>query len=169
MRPGLKTFSVLITAIGIAAWAVWFFAYREYPITIVLPNSATPVNDNLKAAFDESSELVFRTFNGEWVGTDCDVDILLHPDGNAHLTVYGNAVHESDGTYAFSSANRVTFDFPTAYTRLPDMDAYNDGSGYILVPAKNTEGFIRGDEYRDGRDQWDGLSWTFKTIVDKNR
>lgn len=168
MRLGLKICFVLFTVTVIVACVAQSFVDRSHTVTIVLPDSASPVDDEFRAAFSESSKLVFRSFNGEWVGMHCDADILMQHDGTAHLTVYGDAVNETDGSYVFTTANRITFNFPNAYTKLPDMDAYNDGTAYILVPADGTDGFIRGDEYSDGRDQWDGLNWTFRTMEDKN-
>ena len=41
----------------------------------------------------------FRSWNGEWQGTDIDTELEFRPDGTVTITHYGNGVDSTVGTY----------------------------------------------------------------------
>ncbi len=146
-------------------------------IKIALPVLAAPVLDAdalLSERFGASERIVLRSFDGRWVGNDCDIDFLLFADRTATLTIYGNAVTRYDGNYkiglgdAMKSAT-VNFKFP-GYAQeyplnaLPQFQFYIDGLEILLVPSEGMDGYIRVDEPIEYPRNFEGWNWTFRQV-----
>ena len=152
------------------------FSEGASDVRIALPASAKPV-PNADSLFTDRfrthDRIVFRSFNGRWVGTDCDAEIRLFPDRKAILTAYGVGVTHYDADYSYgpiqdnqSATVQFTFtgqavdDSPLEF---PKLQLYVDGSELILVPAEGTNGYVRVDDPIDPRNL-EGLNWTFRQV-----
>lgn len=144
----------------------------EDPTTSVLPDSAvriSNVQDALDAAFTDSQLILFQSWNGKWIGMDCDTNIELNVDGGVMLTEYGYAISEYNGTYSITTAadstrSVLTIALEDYFGTWPAMAVYTDQSKLLLMPIDSSGGFImgnRGGAYIPGDA---GSFWPFRQI-----
>jgi hypothetical protein len=114
----------------------------------VLPEDAQLVADAdtaLTEAFATEDPILFFSWDGRWIGMDCDTDIRLHGDGTATLTEYGYAVRKYAGTYSTDAGPELSLsleDYPRAW---PVMNVYSENSKLLLVPSDGSTDFVFGN------------------------
>jgi hypothetical protein len=103
------------------------------------------VVDALDRAYGESDSVPFRSWNGKWIGTDCDTEIVLHRDGRVSLTEFGYGVDDYEGRFTIESDATITLDLKDYGSDWPRMSLYKDESSLLLIPADGKAGFLFGD------------------------
>lgn len=155
---------VAITAVGCSK--------DEKTITSVLPDSAERVSNvqhALDAAFTDSKRVLLRSWDGRWIGMDCDTDIELHADGKAVLTEYGYAVTKYDGTYSITTApegtpSELTLSLKDYRGTWPVMAVYTDQSKLLLIPTEGSAEFVFGNRAGATVPGDAGSFWPFRQI-----
>src|SRR5262249_2115648 len=77
------------------------------------PRSATPdplAIVDFKSLLQKQGRITFLSWNGKWIGTDCDTDVTFLADGSVEMTGYGNAVRRFKGTYHLDSGGVVSLE-----------------------------------------------------------
>jgi len=144
----------------------------EAPITSLLPDSAeriSNVQEILDAAFADSGGILFRSWDGRWIGMDSDTDIELHADGNVVLTEYGYAVSKYDGTYSITvaadgTASDLRLSLKDYRGTWPVMAVYSDHSKLLLIPTDGSVGFVFGNRAGATVPDDSGSFWPFRQI-----
>lgn len=161
-RPSLLVIAII--AVGCSKF--------EPPNTPILPDSAervSNVQNTLDAAFTDSQQILLQSWNGRWIGTDCDTNIELHADGNVVLTEYGYAISEYNGTYSITTAadgtaSELTIslkDYPGTW---PVMAVYTDLSELLLMPTEGSAEFLFGNRGGATVPGGAGSFWPFRQI-----
>jgi hypothetical protein len=136
----------------------------------LLPDSqrVQQVQDALDQEFEVARSLCFRSFNGRWIGTDCDSEIELRADGSATLTEYGYTVEAYAGSYRINPQSELVLNLKTYRGSWPAMALYRDHAGLLLAPASGPGGFVMGN--RAGATVMGGGSfWPFRLILQRNQ
>jgi hypothetical protein len=152
--------------------ALWVFVTGCSAREPVLPESqkVPDLHQALTEELDAFGSIRFRSYNGEFGGTDADVDIVLFADGRAEVTAYGQGGPEKYiGQYAANSELILTLDKDQfvfvqgnrqfARSLQPDywseksLSLYHDGASLLVAPA-----------YGSGRDERDPF-WRFRLIL----
>src|SRR5688500_5222718 len=58
---------------------------------------------DLDALIAERGSLTFLSWNGQWIGMDCDTGVTFLPGGDVHMFEYGYAMTGYRGTYAIDA------------------------------------------------------------------
>jgi len=114
----------------------------------VLPEDAQLVADAdtaLIEAFSTEDPILFFSWDGRWIGMDCDTDIRLHGDGTATLTEYGYAVRKYEGTYSTDAGPEVSLSLEDYRGVWPTMNVYSQNSTLLLVPSDGSTDFVFGN------------------------
>lgn len=141
----------------------------ETPTTSVLPDSAEPTSqDALDTAFTESEAIRFLSWNGVWIGTDCDTEIELRGDGSVVLTEYGYGVDQYDGTYTVTAnsdgESEISLTLKEYQGSWPSMAVYTDQSELLLIPTEGEAGFVFGNRAGATVPSDAGSYWPFRQI-----
>ena len=137
-----------------------------------LPESAEAVDDPIAAIKDASASdgfISFRSWNGKWIGTDCDTEMELHSDGKAVLREYGYAIRTCVGTYAVTPAAdeylpRLTLQLNEYQNSWPKMVLYRDKSELLLMPSPDSTNFVFGNRAGATVPGDTGSFWPFRQI-----
>ena len=132
MRGNFPITAILCVAFGGCS-------YNTRPPPPDYSKQALNVREALDTAFSGTDSITFRSWNGKWIGTDCDTDVELKADGTAVLTEYSVAIYKYHGTYSISDLTKVSLklrDYTSPY--LPTMYLITDDSALLLVPADNS-------------------------------
>jgi hypothetical protein len=89
----------------------------------------------LGEAFSDAESIVFRSFNGEWQGFDCDTDIELKRDGDAIVTAYRNAIKRVECSYSIQDGRVLVVNIVDARLDWPSMFLLRDDTTLLLYPA----------------------------------
>jgi hypothetical protein len=108
---------------------------------------------NARVAAD--GEVGFLSHDGKWGGTDSDLTLVFRPQGVVHLTVYGFAVQEYQGTYQIADNGEVTARFPKLQRKWPVLILQQDGDSFVLRP-------------KDPPEEPEGDRWKFRSVRKKN-
>jgi len=127
------------------------------------------VQEAFDAAFADSGGILFRSWDGRWIGMDSDSDIELHADGNAVLTEYGFAVSKFDGTYSITvaadgTASDLRLSLKDYRGTWPVMAVYSDQSKLLLIPTDGSAGFVFGNRAGATVPDDAGSFWPFRQI-----
>ena len=79
-------------------------------------------------------EVVFLSWDGEWIGTDVDTDLTFKPGGVVQMTMYGYAVSHYRGTYTIDSDGFVSVRFEDFERAWPLMVMEKDEQWLRLRP-----------------------------------
>lgn len=142
--------------------------------TEFLPVTAERVSliaDVIEDTRSESDYVFFRSWNGRWIGTDCDTEIELHPNGIAVLIEYGYAVNKYDGTYSVNelsnndnNESELCLTFPEYEGEWPPMAVYREGSDLLLIPTDSSLGFAFGNRSGATIPGGSGSFWPFRQV-----
>lgn len=143
---------------------------KESALTLaeLLPPNAQRVH-NLQEVLDgklaTSKSILFRSWNGVWIGTDCDTEIKLLPGGAAILTEFGDGVDAYNGTCSVGPASQLTLTLKNYVGTWPAMLVYQDGADLLLMPAGGPTGFVFGNRGGATVRGNAGSFWPFRQVA----
>jgi hypothetical protein len=136
------------------------------PTPLVLPANAERlfnVKEVVDKAISTSKSLVFLSWNGKWIGTDCDTEIEFFPDHSVVLTEFGVGVEKFKGSYSISSESVITLSLSGYRAKWPGTRVWKDGKDLLLAPSDGSNNFIFGE--RGGATlMGDGTFWPFRQV-----
>lgn len=142
------------------------------PTSTGLPQSAKAIENPstaIKTACADAGFISFRSWNGEWIGTDCDTEIELHSDGKTVLREYGYAINTYEGTYSVSTdteekPSELTFELNGHQGDWPNLILYRDQSKLLLMPTTDSTEFVFGNRSGAMVPGGAGSFWPFRRI-----
>ena len=138
--------ALLIVVTLVAGLLVAWRAYVE-PTYPDYSKKALNIKEALKEEFANAPSISFRSYDGQWIGMDCDIEIELKPNGTVVLTWYSNAKTVYDGTYSIQGLElSLSFKNYNAGS-WPSMYFLRDGPTLQLVPTPNTIRYHSGQEW----------------------
>jgi|GEM_PF-3545049 len=105
----------------------------------------------------KSEKIKFRSWNGEWFGTDCDTDIVFLPDEAVEVTEYRYVDVSYKGTYELGDDGSVSLRLIGLNTAWPAMVLAKDAKSLLLRPRDPKQGSVSSDHLR-------GRCWPFRVI-----
>ena len=144
----------------------------DKPVKSALPDSAervSNVQDALDATFSDSEKILLQSWNGRWIGTDCDTNVELHADGNVELTEYRYGISNYVGTYSITTAvdgtaSELTMSLDGYLGTWPAMAVYTDRSEILLMPSEGSTEFTVGNRAGATVPEGAGSFWPFRQI-----
>jgi len=124
---------------------------------------AVNVKEALDTRFSNAESITFRSWNGKWIGMDCDTDVTLNADGTAVLTEYGYAVREYTGTYSIANSTELSL-VMRDYDSWPTMYFIPEESDLLLVPTENSGEFVMGNRAGATVPGGGGSFWPFRQL-----
>jgi hypothetical protein len=112
--------------------------------------------------------ITFRSWNGTWIGTDCDTDLTFLPGGAVHLFQYADMVLGYDGTYAITNGGEVTAQFPTLGQPWPVLTLRRDGKSLLLIPKRDVQQIDLANQVGATISAGQGSYWPFRPISGKD-
>lgn len=119
---------------------------------------------DLDQLISSQGSVTFRSFNGKWIGMDCDTDLTFLPNGSIHMFEYGFAVSGYRGTYTMNSVGQVTVQLPTFRGPWPLMLMQKDSTSLLLMPAQNVNGIVMGNRGGATVVGGKGEYWPFRPV-----
>lgn len=116
----------------------------------------------------QRGSITFRSWEGKWIGTDCDTDLKFQPGGTVILTEYRYAVDHYRGTYDIDAKGVVTVKLSKYASSWPVMLAQRDPSSLLLQPVSGQQGFSLGGGAGATISSGQGNYWPFRTFSDDN-
>ena len=100
-------------------------AVQEEELTVV---------DAFHLQIKRDGSVICRTMNGQWEGTDRDVDLQFLPENILKFVHYGFGVRSSRGTYRCTKRGEITINIKLEGQKLewPSMLLVKDGSCFAL-------------------------------------
>jgi hypothetical protein len=119
---------------------------------------------DLDALIAKRGSVTFRSWDGEWQGTDNDTDLTFLPNGVAHMLEYGDGIDSYAGTYAVGPDGAVTATFAKFPGGWPPMSLRKDATSLLVFPKDEKVGFVMGG--RGGATVLGGRAsfWPFRPI-----
>jgi hypothetical protein len=136
------------------------------PLAMLSMASTTPfIGSDLQLHLGRFGSATFRSWNGEWKGTDIDSDYTLLPDGRFVLVHYGRVVTTRGGFYAIDDSGRLTLTFVRDPLTPSMFWLRSDDRGVIAMrdDPERLEHMLRllpGDDKSDARaavERWSGI------------
>jgi hypothetical protein len=162
----LAAFLIVSACVSVAIYGPWRpwrgnATCSERSATPVEPASAFDWNERVR----EYGSITFRSWNGEWIGTDCDTDLTFVSDSAAHLLEYRDGIVHYEGTYHIEPNGEVTLRFENRPSGWPVMLLERDTTSLLLRPRWGHLGGVigpgRGDPLMDG----EGSFWPFRPVA----
>lgn len=133
--------ALLVMALMVCVWLAVQFSRKPAPQSKnVDAKRILNVREVLDESFSDSNVIRFLSWNGQWIGTDCDTEIQLAADGTAVLIEYQDAIDRYDGTYSISEDAELTLSLVGYRAEWPTMRVYRDNSVLLLIPAPASPG-----------------------------
>jgi hypothetical protein len=105
----------------------------------------------------------FLSWDGRWVGTDCDAEFTFLPGGNVEMTSYGFAVQRYRGTYRIDGDGVVLLQLAGREPSWPPMVLERDSRSLILRPRdKPNASTLEGSGVAPRGDNWS--YWPFRHV-----
>ena len=124
---------------------------------------AANVKEALDTRFADAESIAFRSWNGKWIGMDCDTDVTLNADGTAVVTEYGYAVREYSGTYSVANSTELSLVLRD-YDSWPTMYVIPEDSDLLLMPTDSSGGFVMGNRAGATLPGGAGSFWPFRQL-----
>ena len=151
----------LITAI--VCVTSWSCSDRTERPNVDYSKQALNVKDALDTAFSAVDSVKFRSWNGEFIGMDCDTEIELKADGTAVLTEYGLTIQTYEGTYSIADRTKLSLVLRN-YEGWPTMYVISTDSTLLLVSADNSDQFVFGNRAAATVPGDAGTFWPFRQL-----
>ncbi len=126
----------LILLIG-CGYALWIKSY------VIGPRSRTvnlETGPTIQALFiqqlKDDGSATYRSYGGQWVGTDGDTDLHFLPDDSVVMIEYADAVTTYRGSYQISADGVIDAKFPTYHSQWTQMLIGRDAQSLLLLPAE---------------------------------
>jgi len=101
-------------------------------------STQTRTKSELVTGFNEQlakeGRIEFRSWNGKWIGTDCDTDIVLRSGGIVEVVEYADAIARYEGKFQLDNDGVVSLHFEGIQTRWPVLMLEKDAKSLILRP-----------------------------------
>lgn len=135
-------FSLRALLVAVLLVCVWLASQSEPALSPIVVGSqrVRNVREVLEDEFSDSNVIRFLSWNGQWIGTDCDTEIQLAADATVLLTEYRDAIDRYNGTYAISESGELTLSLKGYPAGWPTMRVYRDGTMLLLVPTAGSTG-----------------------------
>ncbi len=82
----------------------------------------------------KEGRIEFRSWNGKWIGTDCDTDIVLRSGGIVEVVEYADAIARYEGKFQLDNDGVVSLHFEGIQTHWPVLMLEKDAKSLILRP-----------------------------------
>ncbi len=128
--------------------------------------NANPASaSDLNALIEERGSITFRSWDGIWIGTDCDTEITFLPDQVVYLIEYEDAVSCYKGTYAINQTGRIAIRLDDLDKKWPIMVLERDTLSLRLRPKKRSLSFTQSG--KSDATIWDGDNsyWPFRPVT----
>jgi hypothetical protein len=125
--------------------------------------NATPA-DQFEGAIAKKGSVLFRSWNGKTIGTDCDTEITFFPGGNVEMVEYGIGVNHYTGNYAIAKDGKISAEFKDFGQPWPVMILGQDTKGLVLRRADGKKGFIFGNRGGATVPGDAGTFWPFRAV-----
>jgi hypothetical protein len=148
--------------LAVAAIAIALFAAGCCPSAPEIPHSSTQPTTRLttgspvevfRTKVAHTGSILFRSFSGKEIGTDCDSDLKFLPDGTIKMAEYGYALQNYEGTYQLADDGTIT------------MRLTRDDTSLLLERADGKNGFIFGNRGGATIPASAGSYWPFRPPV----
>jgi len=126
-------------------------------------NPGSPVSE-LHDRIQQNGSVTFRSWNGKWIGTDCDTEITLLPDQVAYMHEHGYSVSGYRGTYEIEPDGQVTIDFSGYGHEWPVMLLQRDSTSLLLKRKDSDPNFIMGNRGGASVSSGQGTYWPFRPV-----
>jgi hypothetical protein len=98
------------------------------------PQEKAEVIDQMNDLLAKRGKVEFRSWNGKWIGTDCDTDIVLRSGGIVEVVEYADAIARYDGKFQLDNDGVVSLHFEGIQTHWPVLMLEKDAKSLILRP-----------------------------------
>jgi len=103
---------------------------------------------SFNAEIDQNGSIAFRSWNGEWIGTDCDTELQFTAHGHVQMTEYGFGRDTYAGTYRIDDNGKIHLTFfddlnPPFVGSFPELALGADPRSLLIRPD------IKGTEYKE--------------------
>ncbi len=130
-----------------------------------LVERSKPVSgDALSRLFDESPDLVFRSFNGKWIGSDNDTEFVFRPDGRVTLVEYDVALFKYEGEYKIDQQGELVIKMYDYEFGPPNLLLRNDGVSLFLIPSHGGLDFSEDSDPPEEVIAQIGRYWPFRAV-----
>jgi len=127
----------------------------------------TPAEELVKWIAKEGP-IEFLSWNGKWIGTDCDTSIILFSDNTIHIIEYGIVRESYYGTYRINDKGELYTKLPTYKSEWPVMVVRKDSRSLVLMPKDNS-GSIMGNRHNMYIPGNAGNYWPFRPTEDEGK
>jgi hypothetical protein len=118
----------------------------------------------LESKIAGAGSLTFESWDGKWIGMDCDTDIIFLPDHELRMVEYGDGVDTYHGSYRINGDGEVTINLSGYGRQWPRMFLRKDPRSLLLRPVSNS-GFIMGNRGGAALQGGSGNFWPFRPIA----
>jgi hypothetical protein len=126
--------------------------------------AASPTD--LKDLISKRGSVTFRSWNGVWIGTDCDTEITFLTNQVAWLIEYRDAIDRYKGTYQIDPEGQITIHLDDPGKKWPVMVLEHDSTSLRLRPRTRSWNFMRTRPFEatiwDGQDSY----WPFRPVTE---
>jgi len=133
------------------------------------PYSSVREQESAAFEFDDfihrEGVIVFRSWNGNFIGTDCDTDLRFLPDLHVEMVEYGVTTATYKGTYHIDSDSQIAAKFTGFDHPWPTMVVRRKSAGLELLPADAGTGFVMGNRGSTTLPSNAGSYWPFQQIA----
>lgn len=108
--------------------------------------------------------IIFRSWNGKWIGTDCDTELQVLPGSKVKMIDYGVGVEAYRGSFRLDERGGVTLMLEGYGRAWPGMVLGGDSKSLVLSPVDSSQGFQMGNRGGATVSGRDGSYWPFRSI-----
>lgn len=126
--------------------------------------SDLPIISDFNKQLKEYKSIIFRSWNGKWIGTDCDADITFLQNHDVKLTRYGYVQFDYFGTYNINENLEVSCNFKNYNPKWLIMNLKKDSISLLLYP-KNDSCIIMGNRGGEPIVNNNECFWPFRQVT----
>jgi len=127
-------------------------------------NTESPITE-FDDVIHHDGVILFRSWNGHFIGTDCDTDLRFMPALHAEMVEYGEKVATYKGTYQIDDKGQITVSFAGFDHPWPAMLIRREATSLELVPASSSNEFVMGNRGSTTLPSNAGSYWPFRHIA----
>jgi hypothetical protein len=139
-----------------------------FVIDPALENSPVATPDALDDEIRRRGAITFRSWNGKWIGTDCDTDLTFLPGAVVHLFEYADMVLEYNGTFTITDRGEVTVRCPKLSQPWPVLTLRRDDQSLILLPRQSVQSIDLANPVGGTTTAGRGSYWPLRPITGKD-
>lgn len=149
-----------ILSIGYAALVLAFAIgcqYQPLATHAVTTQNRAEILTEFHELLAKKVKVVFRSWNGKWIGTDCDTDVIFRPAEVVEVVEYRDAIARYEGKYSLDDDGVASLWFEGLSEPWLALVLERDSKSFLLRLNDSKQGLVNG--YR----RWDGY-WPFRAI-----